>query len=146
MKTTLIYKQADILMQLAALIIPAIAALLHQSNTPAEICLISLGAVQVLSCIINRRHLDPFLRSMTRTGYEVTLLLMVVATLVFGIAEVIFSLAAAATLVAVIAAEYTLCFYYFLLLFSPLMALWYLTITIHEMLTLKRMAHRRDYM
>ena len=129
MKTTLIYKQADILMQLAALIIPAIAALLHQSNTPAEICLISLGAVQVLSCIINRRHLDPFLRSMTRTGYEVTLLLMVVATLVTAIAS-----------------EYILCFYYFLLLFSPLMALWYLTITIHEMLTLKRMAHRRDYM
>ena len=116
-------------MQLAALIIPAIAALLHQSNTPAEICLISLGAVQVLSCIINRRHLDPFLRSMTRTGYEVTLLLMVVATLVTAIAS-----------------EYILCFYYFLLLFSPLMALWYLTITIHEMLTLKRMAHRRDYM
>lgn len=71
---------------------------------------VSVGSVQVLSCLINRLILKKPFRSKTRIGYELLLMLVAIA------AGISFSTSFDG-------------FYMFLLWFSPFMALWYLLIT-----------------
>jgi|GEM_PF-3336635 len=131
MKTTLIYKQADLILQLLAILIPLAGSLFGTMHLVTVY--FAAGIAQMLSYLINVVYLDKFMKNRDRVYYGCCLLFMLIAT--------------AATC-------FLLCFddglyLIFISLFfvgCPLLGLWYIGITIAEARSIKRIVHRRDDM
>lgn len=127
MKTTLIYKQVDLVIQVLALAIPLLVCLLMGKD--AMSILICLAIVQLLSCMINHIYLDKFLRQKTRVAFEILVIALLSVCL-----NVIFITGIDTTMGRVV------------VWLSPMFAAWYFAISIAEMREIKRIVHRRDDM
>ena len=116
MKQIVIIKQIDFWLQIAAIVGPLIAAIVCMELEVLFFMLFTLGAIQYLSCIINRLLLDNRLRNSTRIAYEAILFAITILALIgFSVNEdIIFPLLDK------------------ILVAGPFGALWYLTITAME--------------
>ena len=127
MKTTLIYKQADLVIQVLAFAIPLLVCLLIGKD--AMSILICLAIVQLLSCMINHIYLDQFLRQKTRVTFEILVIALLSACLTAAYITGIDGTIGRA-----------------IIWLSPLFAAWYFTISIAEVHSIRRIVHRRDDM
>ena len=131
MKTTLIYKQADLLLQLLAILIPLAVSMFGHLHL--VVVYFTAGSAQVLSYMINLVYLDKFVKNRNRVYYGCCLLFFLITT------------TATCFLLSFNDGLYLI----FISLFffaSPLLELWYLVLTIAEMREIKRIVHRRDDM
>lgn len=132
MKTALLLKRIDVLVQFAALFIPILLTLVK--NEPGYLLLIYLtvGGVQVVSCIINKATLDPFYKSVGRQYYEIVLLLLVIMTaLDYVVADGKSGLG--------------VIWYFCMLFIGIVMAVWYGVLTFCELDKLHMQVDRKQY-
>lgn len=132
MRTALLLKRIDILVQFAALFIPILLALIKSELWCLLFAYLTVGGAQVVSCIINKVALDPFYKTVGRRYYEIVLLLVVIMTVVF------YSMANDL--------NYVWFIWYFCMLFIGIvMALWYAVLTVSELDRLKMQVDRKQY-
>ncbi len=115
-------QQADMAAQILACIIPLLAALISNDSDILLAIYLTVGAVQIISCLAHAAIIDDNFRSPYRTSYEVTL----------------FSIFLLFCLVLVFPMLAWLMFY-ILLAVTPFMAIWYFSICMYEtrMLSIK---------
>ena len=131
MKTTLFFKQADLLLQGLAVMGPVIFAAGYHNIGLLAAGYFTLGGVQFISCLVNKRFLDADHKARGRMYYELCL---------FGVAL----LGLLCIILPVMATGDALL--YFLLFGTPLMAVWYTALSVMETRTIHRIAYRRQYM
>ncbi len=129
MKTLHIMKQIDFYLQLLGFA-PILVAFAMQDPYPLLFSFIWIGAVQVLSCVINGLALKDYQKHNSRSTYQFVLLTIAV-------------LAAGALL---LNNEY-LSFYIFyaLVMTSPFVMLWYMWISYKEMRFARSLANRSQF-
>lgn len=127
MRNTLLIKRIDFLAQLLGLVVPGILAIVFDPNCIA-FAYLSVGAVQLISCIVNWFYLNEYLRANARTAYEWTLGMLILAALCsIAVPEIIyFGLM-------------------FLLVVSPLLAIWYMVMSYSEVRKLHEYVDREQY-
>jgi len=130
MKTTLLFKQIDMTLQIIAFVAPITIAICIADYTVLFGMYISVGAVQFTSSIINKMLLDPFLKNDTRKYYELCLAGIIALTFL-----------ACITHVPAIGEVLLYC----LLFATPFMAIWYFCFTVTEMNNIRRMVDRKQY-
>lgn len=119
MKKLLYFKYADLVAQLLALLIPFVCSLVFADITYCFYTYLTVGAVQILSCFLNSAFLPTILQHKQRKIYIKTL-----------VGFFIFIVVTAVVLLIIIG--------YSLLLISPVIAAWYISIT-HREIKLIRM-------
>jgi hypothetical protein len=135
MKEAIIAKRIDLWLQALALLIPVVWAIAAKEMYILFAAYFSVGGVQVLSCILNKIGWNPNLKHNGRTRYEQLLLVIGV---VMPLAYV--ALRTTDNGLLGIPAIFLLGS---LLVVSPFMAIWYLSITREELLLVRRLSQRR---
>ena len=129
MKTLHILKQIDFYLQLLGLA-PILFALITLEPDPLIFSFIWIGAVQVLSCIVNGLALEDYQKHIARRTYQFVLL--TIAVLVGGLL--------------LLNNEYiSFCFLYALTLTCPFVILWYIWISYKEMKFARSLANRSQF-
>ncbi|PQJ11556.1 hypothetical protein CJD36_007080 [Flavipsychrobacter stenotrophus] len=129
MKTLHILKQIDFYLQLLGFA-PILVAFAVQDPYPLLFSFIWIGAVQVLSCIINGFALQDYQKHAARRTYQFVLL--TIAVLVAGLL--------------LLNNEYlSFYFLYALVLTSPFVILWYMWISYKEMKFARSLANRSQF-
>lgn len=129
MKLTVNLKIVDVILQILALFAPIVIDTLPSvvSEARRDDGLLwfyyTVGAVQFTSCVINRIFLQKGIRGQSRIGYEV--LLGLITLLAIG----------SRILPRYLCVEDILLF--FLIFFSPIMAIWYFLLSINEVINAK---------
>lgn len=127
MKTTLVWKRIDTYLQIAAIIIPCIFAIVDQNFFELFITYFTLGSVQVISCIMNATFLDSFLKDDGRRSYQRMLIVVACIGVVSAVTPLVM-------------------IYLFILLFvSPFMAIWYLNMSYNELQTVRAQVERKQF-
>lgn len=137
MRTTLLIKQIDMWAQIIALLIPVGLGLIFQDGFTAFCAYFSVGAVQAISALMHSINSDRFLWSHSRGGYNILL------TIILTLASVLVIVAYAFPGSGLGGALMGLMF--LMLGVGPLMAIWYFTITVREMLKMQALVDRKQY-
>ena len=127
MKNLLYFKYADIAAQLLALLGPLVWGAIKADVSFAFLCYLTLGTVQITSCLLNKTFLPQTQRNKSRHNYEDLLLILFLALLVIGIFVTIvifFSSLALGFLLNVVG--------YILAILSAIMGLWYIWLSYKE--------------
>ncbi len=127
MKTTLFLKRLDLLLQIAALLIPIYNAVIDSGNNSILVLYPAVGLVQVVSCTLHSIFLDKFLRSKWRGYYETALLVFIPTAILIGATcnPIFVSL--------------------IVTLFSAVMAIWYGYFSYTETQYIRRIVGRKEF-
>ena len=127
MKSLLYWKLADIILQVLALLVPVVLCI---TDVPFDIfySYFSVGAAQVVSCVINKLFLDPDYRADGRRTYEITLLLVLGLFLLLWVGYLVWN---------DIVGVYGI-FAVAMLFIGPIMAIAYVLTTLTELITIKK--------
>lgn len=127
MKTTLFFKRLDLLLQIAALLIPIYRQVLDSSYLFVLVLYSAVGLVQVVSCTLHSIFLDKFLRSKWRGYYETALLVFIPTAILIGATcnPIFVSL--------------------IVTLFSAVMAIWYGYFSYTETQYIRRIVGRKEF-
>lgn len=135
MKEILIAKRIDFWLQILALLLPFIWAIAANQFFIMFFAYISVGSVQVLSCVLNKIGWQPKLKHDGRSKYEQLLLyVLIIMPLVW--------LVPAVTGIRWVN-HIAMCIGILLPLLSPFMAMWYLSMTWEELVLVRRLSVRR---
>jgi hypothetical protein len=129
MKTTLFFKRLDLLLQIAAFLIPIYNAVIDSGNNSILVLYPAVGLVQVVSCTLHSIFLNKFLRSKWRGYYEAALLVFIAMAGIGAIAEI-----GIPGFVSIIT-----------MLFSALMAIWYGYFSYTETQYIRRVVGRKEF-
>jgi hypothetical protein len=135
MKEAIIAKRIDLWLQVLALVIPVVCAIAAGNMLIVFAAYLSVGGVQVLSCLLNKIGWHPNLKHNGRAMYEKLLLTVLIAE---GLALAVITLSG--NDVAAVIAKYIFCALPF---FSPFMAIWYMIMTQEELIMVHRISQRR---
>lgn len=125
MKTTLFFKRVDFFGQVFILLISLY--FVANGHTPMSLYY-TVGAVQVISCIVNHSSFDQFLQAESRSRYEHILLLFIY----FSALSLLIS--SISILVRIV-----------LLLGGPVLAVWYASISLFEMRRMSSFVARKEF-
>jgi len=135
MKELLLLKRIDFLAQILAIVVPIVLSVIKHDEAYFFMIYFSLGAVQVLSCIINKLGLDKEYRDGSRVGYEIVLLIITVLGLVALLDA--YNPGGRGGNFAMM--------YLFLLLFAGfIFGMWYLIISVNEMVFVAKLVKRHE--
>jgi len=135
MKELLLAKRIDLWLQVLALLIPVAWAIARQDFFTSLLAYLTVGSVQVLSCIVNKIGLDKKLRHNGRSKYEK---LLVAVLLIEGIALLWLWLDDYSSLRSILQVVLGA-----LPFVSPFMAIWYMAMTKEELVMVRRLVERR---
>lgn len=135
MKELLLAKRIDLWLQVLALLIPVAWAIARQDFFTSLLAYLTVGSVQVLSCIVNKIGLDKKLRHNGRGKYEK---LLVAVLLIEGIALLWLWLDDYSSLRSILQVVLGA-----LPFVSPFMAIWYMAMTKEELVMVRRLVERR---
>lgn len=130
MRTTLYLKQTDLIIQLAAVALPAIEAIYYTDISCLMMAYLALGSAQVISCIINGFALPAGFKHKHRIAYQYVLA---------SIAIVTFAIVAGKS------DDQRAFIFYSLMVASPFIAAWYMWLSYKEVKFLKALVMRAQY-
>lgn len=133
MKSLFNAKRADLYLQLLALVAPFIWAMISTDSEFIFFAYFTVGAVQIISCLVNKAALDERLKSKNRRRYEKWLLVVFItfAVLLLG----------AVTHIEIIMGGMLL-FAFAMLFVGAGMAIWYMSITTDELSMIRKLSRR----
>lgn len=137
MRTVSFLKLIDFILQLCALFLPIICAVAEGEYYYIIFGYLAVGSVQVVSCILNALALDKFYRNSSRRAYEYVLAVISLLTFIaflfseshqlYGVSQIL---------------QIPL---YATILVSPFLAIWYMWLSYKEMMYIRSVVDRKQY-
>lgn len=135
MKELLLLKRIDFWAQLLAIVVPIVLSVIMHDEAYFFMIYFSLGAVQALSCIINKIGLDKEYRDGSRVAYEVVLLILAV----LGLVAMLDAFGPGGR-----GGNFALLYMFILLFAGFILGMWYAIISTNEMMYISKLVKRHE--